>query len=186
MAARELDEADVRRLIAADPWSVRALELVRSLKLPDAWIVAGFLRCKVWDMLHGHSLPTPPGDIDVVFFDRDLPPAEDRRIEARLRQLDDAYPWEVYNQAHMHGFNHHAPYTGTVDAFSRWAETVSTIGIRLAERGLEIAAPHGIEDLVRMRIRPTPHPDANRRIFVERLLSKGWLIRWPRARLVLG
>ena len=177
----------VKRLLRTDPWRMHVLEMLRSLDLPDVWIVAGFLRCRVWDVLHDHNTATPPTDIDVVFFDPSRPSEEDRDIEAALSELDPDCPWEVYNQAHMHAFNGDAPYTSTVDAFSRWAESVSTIGVRLGPHGrLELAAPHGLEDLVQMRIRPTPHPDANRQIFFERLCTKGWLVRWPRARLAIA
>ena len=80
-----LDAAGVIRSIAEDPWRVRALEQVASLELPDAWIVAGFIRCRVWDVLHGYDEPPPPSDIDVVFFDPERPASEEHPED--LRQL---------------------------------------------------------------------------------------------------
>ncbi len=182
-----MTEADILALIAADAWRMRALTLVRDLNLPDCWIVAGFVRCLVWDVLHDYQVPTMPGDIDVVFFDPTRSdPHFDRQCEQQLSLLGPEYPWEVYNQAHMHHFNRHQPYTSCQDAFMRWAETVSTVGLRLNDQGqLELAKPHGIQDLIEMIIRPTPHPDSNRAVFHERLTSKGWLDRWPKARVIL-
>ena len=162
-----------------------ALRTLQRAELPDSWIVAGFVRHKVWDHLHGKDRRTFPTDLDVVFFDPNRQPDEDRRIEEQLSTWAPEYPWEVYNQAHMHTYNGHAPYTSCVDSFSRWAETVSTIGVSLNTDGsLELAAPHGIDDLVDMVIRPTPHPDARRDVFEKRLPAKGWQSLWPKARVV--
>ncbi len=176
-------ERELVTLIADDAWMMRALECVARQGLADWWIVAGFVRAKVWDSQHGYAQRTPIGDVDVVFFDTSMPPAADREIEARLHAAASHYPWEVYNQAHMHAFNGDSPYRDTVDSFSRWAETVSTVGIRLEDERLIIAAPHGLEDLFDMVIRPTPHIDANREVFEQRLGTKQWRRLWPRARV---
>lgn len=178
-----LAESDVLRLVAEDSWRMTALRAVREQRLPDWWIVAGFLRNLVWDHLHGYQEPTPPSDIDVVYFDPiNNQPAHDQVIEQRLRDAAPGFPWEVCNQARMHTYNGHAPYRDSVDSFSRWAETVSTIGIRLDDDDrLQLAAPHGFEDLRDMVIRPTPHPDALRHIFEQRLTEKNWTKIWPKA-----
>ena len=161
-----------------------ALRCVHRAELPDAWVVAGFVRHKVWDVLHGYDHRSFPTDIDVVFFDPQRPAAEDRALEAQLAAWEPGYPWEVYNQAHMHVYNHNQPYTSCVDSFSRWAETVSTVGVRLnGDARVELVAPHGIEDLVNMVIRPTPHPDAQRDVFESRLRTKGWTTQWPMVRV---
>ena len=181
---QQLSRDDVVALIARDRWMMRALRCVAEQQLPDWWIVAGFVRAKVWDELHGYLRRTPVGDVDVVFFDPSQPASADQNIESRLLSAEPSYPWEVCNQAHMHTYNNDAPYRGAVDAFSRWAETVSTVGIRLTSSGsLDLAAPHGIEDLVNMVIRPTPHLDAKRAVFKMRLLKKRWLEKWPQAQI---
>ena len=178
------DAADILALIAADPWMMRALEAAATLRLPDCWLVAGFVRAKVWDALHGYATRTMPGDIDVVFFDPARPPEADAKIETALKKINSGYPWEVCNQAHMHRYNDDAPYEDSVDAISRWAETVSTIGVRIAGNGrLELAAPHGVDDLFAMVIRPTPHPDAKREVFEKRLAEKDWRRLWPKVHI---
>ena len=179
-----LSEADVLALIGGDRWMMRALRCVADERLLEWWIVAGFVRSKVWDTLHGYREPTPIGDVDVVFFDGSRPMIADQQIESRLKVREPSYPWEVCNQAHMHTYNDDAPYLGSVDAFSRWAETVSTVGVRITSYGgLELVSPHGIEDLVNMVIRLTPHADAKREVFESRLHEKRWLEQWPRARV---
>lgn len=175
----------VRSLVESEPRMMATLRHVRGASLPDSWIVAGFLRNRVWDHLHGHETATAPTDIDVVFFDPDRPASDDAGIEALLRGVAPDRPWEVVNQAWMHEYNGHAPYSDSVDSFSRWAETVSTVGVRLDEDDrVALAAPHGIADLVDMIVRPTPHPDALRDVFEKRLVEKRWQDRWPRVRIV--
>lgn len=180
-----LAQDDILALIAGDAWMMGALRAVAALDLADWWIVAGFVRSKVWDSQHGYRERTPIADVDVVFFDPGLPSTADREIEQRLGAMEPSYPWEVYNQAHMHTFNHDQPYRDSIDSFSRWAETVSTVGVRLTNAGhLELAAPHGLADLVEMVIRLTPHPDAKREIFLRRLREKRWIELWPKVRVV--
>ncbi|MEM8934179.1 MAG: nucleotidyltransferase family protein, partial [Acidobacteriota bacterium] len=88
------------------------------------------------------------------------------------------------NQAHLHTYNEDAPYRDTVDSFSRWAETVSTVGVTLRPTGrVELAAPAGLDDLIGMVLRPNPHPDADREVFDRRLREKGWRELWPKVRL---
>ncbi|WP_050616163.1 nucleotidyltransferase family protein [Bacillus testis] len=43
---------------------------------------------KVWDMLHGKTVPTQIGDVDVVYFDQVAVDDEfERRYEERLHSL---------------------------------------------------------------------------------------------------
>ncbi|MEM9552781.1 MAG: nucleotidyltransferase family protein [Acidobacteriota bacterium] len=178
-------EADILALISADPWRLRVLKVAAREDLRDWWIVAGFVRSAVWDALHGYTEPTPLGDVDLVFFDPTRAAREDRSIEERLRRTAPDVPWEVYNQAHMHEYNHDTPYTDAVDSFSRWAETVSTVAVRMeADGSLRLAAPCGLDDLIGMVLRPNPHPDARRDIFEQRLRTKKWRELWPRAQVV--
>ena len=62
-------EAQVLEIVAAAPWRRSALAAVATLRLPDLWIGAGFLRAPVWDALHGHERPTPLADVDVIYHD---------------------------------------------------------------------------------------------------------------------
>ena len=120
----------------------------------------------------------------ISFFDPARPPEADAEIEAALKDIAPAYPWEVCNQAHMHTYNDDAPYEDSIDAVSRWAETVSTIGARIVGNGrLELAAPHGVDDLLAMVIRPTPHPDAKREVFEKRLVEKDWRQHWTKVQV---
>ncbi|MEE4958455.1 nucleotidyltransferase family protein [Pseudomonas alliivorans] len=45
----------VKAVISSGPVRSRLLETVGSLKLPDCWIGAGFVRISIWDYLHGRD-----------------------------------------------------------------------------------------------------------------------------------
>jgi len=176
-------ERDILADIAADPWRMEVVRAAMALGLPDCWIGAGFVRNPVWDALHGR----PPGhdfnDIDVVYFEpADLAPETDAAHEARLRALRPELPWSVLNMARMHLPTGDPPYRSTIDGIRFWPETATAIAIRLdADGRLELAAPFGLDDLLGLRLRPTPavrahHPDTYRK----RLAKKNWLARWPK------
>lgn len=56
-------------LIEQDPQRMQILTAVASLKLPDCYVAAGFVRNRVWDHLHGNS-HTPLSDVDIIYFDQ--------------------------------------------------------------------------------------------------------------------
>lgn len=173
-------EADVAAFIAAQPALMAALALVARQKLPDCWIGAGFVRNAVWDALHGRARAQHVGDVDVVYFDPEDPSAETEAVvEASLRMADPSLNWSVKNQARMHLRNAEAPYASVADAMLRWPEICTAIGARVWERGVEIAAPFGVEDLVTLRVRPTPAFAAKLALYRERVRAKRWRERWP-------
>jgi hypothetical protein len=177
------DAAGLSRFLEATPAIMETLRLVAGLGLPDAWIGAGLLRNAVWDALSG--LPpgsNPPGDIDVICFDAVAPEAAEAMIEARLLALRPDLPWSVHNQARMAARNGDAPYADARDAVVHWPETATAIAARWTGDDLAIMAPHGLDDLLARRIRPTPHFAASapkRAVFAERARTKRWAARWP-------
>jgi hypothetical protein len=181
------DDTAARRVVAAlarRPEQIRLLELVASLRLPDGWIGAGFVRAAVWDELHGFAGPAPFSDIDVVYFDpADACPARDAALEAALAAAEPGLPWSVANQARMHLRHADAPYTSTADALTHWPETCTAVAARRGAEGIEVLAPLGLDDLLALVVRPTPHLSAHPEICRERVRAKQWLHRWPRLRL---
>lgn len=172
---------DICEFISRQPHVVGPLTALAALGLPDAWIGAGLIRCAVWDELHGfEGRHTEMNDVDVVYFDAaDATVERDLSIEAQLRSAMPEVPWEVRNQARMHTRNGDARYHDTEDALRYWAETATAIAARLKEGSIELIAPHGIDDLVGLIVRPTPvftrKPDAYRK----RRAAKDWGQRWP-------
>jgi len=182
------------RLVAiarATPWFMQALAQVRTLGLRHWCIGAGAVRNLVWDALAGHSTPSALADVDVAHFDAaDLSPGRDHALQARLRALAPATPWEVTNQAGVHlwfesVFGHAvAPLRSLEDAVASWPETATAVGLHLCDDdSLSVIAPHGLADLFDMIVRRNPQ-----RVSVEtyrqRLASKRYAERWPGVRVV--
>jgi len=89
--------AALGELLDRDPVRSRIVAMVSSLRLPDCWIGAGFLRNAVWDHLHGRVVSAPVEDIDVIWFDpARADAATDAALERGLRGLD---PPGLFNAA---------------------------------------------------------------------------------------
>ncbi|BDG71127.1 nucleotidyltransferase family protein [Roseomonas fluvialis] len=176
------DAADIARFVDRRPEIRTALATVAAHGPPGGWIGAGVLRNAVWDALSGRDpAAIPPSDIDVVFHHAaDASPARDRLAQARLVLATPGLPWSVTNQARMAPRNGHAPYAGLAEAIAHWPETATAFAARLGPGGVEILAPHGLDDLLAMILRPTPAHAVDPAAMHARIAAKGWLSRWPR------
>ena len=183
---RMRDAADIADFIAHNPRMMRCLAVLAAHGPAGAWIGAGFVRNAVWDHLSGKDTEAlPPADLDVVFHDVAIATAEhDARIEAALSIAAPDLPWSVRNQARMHERNGHRPYRDVADALAHWAETATAIAARLGPQGVEILAPFGVDDVLDMIVRPVPAYRSKPEVLRARLEAKGWLMRWPRLRLI--
>lgn len=176
-------------ILRADPLRWHLLEVVCALHLRDGWIAAGFVRNAVWDHLHDRAPSAPTGDVDVIWYDPMVTdPIEDRRYEAMLRATAPGIAWSVKNQARMHLRNDDQPYRSATEAMRHWPETATAVAVRRrGEAGCEIAAPLGLDDLVRLILRPTSRFfDEKRAVYDGRVASKRWIENWPRLRQELG
>lgn len=179
------NEEDILRAIQADDWMMAVLETAERLNLPDWWICAGFVRAKIWDELHGFNERTRLRDIDVVYFNPEaVDEAEEQRYEEKLRQLMPDLPWSVKNEARMHHINSLPPYASSIDAISKFPETATALAVKLDERGqLVLAAPCGLNDVLNLIVKPTPHFIENKElkaVYEKRLKTKNWLVKWPK------
>ena len=179
----------LRRLIAGDPRTMDLPGAAGTLGLADCWIAAGFIRNRVWDHLHGYSEPTPPTDLDVVYFDPDHPDeAIEKRLEARLRACRPGHRWSVKNQARMAIRNGDAAYRSTAHGLEHWCETPTAVGARLNQAGeVEIIAPLGLDDLFGLIVRPTPSARSSPHRLARyraRMAKKNWPRLWPRIRVL--
>lgn len=176
-------EADIIRIVEEDEWMMDILRHAESLRLPDWWVCAGFVRSKIWDTLHGFATRTPLPDVDVIYFDsRHLDEETEKQLEQRLNQLDPSIPWSVKNEARMHKVNRIPPYVSSVDAISKFPETATALGLSLNEQGeVVLAAPCGIEDVLGLKLKPTPYfleTDERAKIYGERIHKKNWVSIW--------
>jgi hypothetical protein len=173
-------EKRLMELLSAHPTLQRDLEWVRSLKIPDAYIAAGYVRNYIWDCLHNYSDISPLNDIDVVYYDQaDVSEQTEKHFEGLLKSMFGEYNWSVKNQARMHLRNRDEPYLSVEDAIKRWPETVTAIGVALdTDNHLSIIAPHGLDDLFNLTIRRSPFFH-DRDYYQARVKSKRWKTIWP-------
>ena len=176
-AARDFVFSIIRR----QAWMMACLTAVRALELTDAWIGAGFVRRAVWDALLKAPAPSPLDDVDVLYFDAgDLTREAEARHEARLRHAMADVPWSVRNQARMHLRNGDAAYRDCEDAIGHWLETPTAVAVRLDAVGdLALLAPFGLEDLLALRIRPTPAGKRRKADYLARIETKNWRRTYP-------
>jgi hypothetical protein len=172
----------VAAILGASRGHLDALQVAALAGPAGGWIGAGFVRNAVWDALAGVAPSVATlADLDVVHHDptRD----DDAAFEAALRAAR-PLPWSVTNQARMHAANGHAPYRDLADALAQWPETATSVAARLAGGRIEILAPHGLDDLLGMIVRPTPAHAGNPASVAARLAAKGWRARWPGLRVI--
>lgn len=189
-----MNTEDIIELIKNDPWMMDLLKIVKQLSLPDWWIGAGFVRGKVWDILHDYAKRTPLPDIDVIYFDKkdfseDEMEKETTKAEAKYEKLlKKSHPeinWSVTNQARMHVFHSDLPYRNSKEALAQWVETATCVGVHLDNNDkLVLIAPQDIHDLVNLIVQPTPTFRKNPVLFKKRLKEKEWLKKWPKLKVV--
>jgi uncharacterized protein len=172
-------------LLRRSDWFMTALAVVARSDLPDAWIGAGAIRDVVWGHQFGHFDPADVRDIDVAFFDpADLCRERDAVAQQALSALADL-PWEATNQAAVHTWYHEYfggpavdPFTSVHDAVATWPETATCVAVQLRARGMQVCAPHGLNDLLGgvWRVNParvTPE------VSMARLRRQRVRARWP-------
>lgn len=179
-----MKETDIPTLIETDGQMMAVLRAVRSLQLPDWWIGAGFVRNKIWDVLHGQER-TPPGDIDVVYFEpADLSPDKEIEYQNQLEKILPTGKWSVTNQARMHMENGDTPYASSLDAIGHWPETATAVAITLDNSDRVIfKATHGTDDLLKLIVRPTPTFKNRTEKYRDRVRKKNWQAKWPKLKI---
>ena len=171
---------EIAKFLECHPLILSILKQVEALLIEDCWVGAGLIRNAIWNHLHGRPIaPLLDGDVDVVYWDPShITPERDVAIEQHLKECADI-PWSVHNQARMHERNGDAPYRNVEDAIRCWPETATAIAARFSGNRVEVLAPHGVEDLVNLIVRPTPAFAQKQSIYRARISSKDWARRWP-------
>ena len=150
---------------------MRVLENARDLDLPDPLVFSGAVYQPVLNHLTGRPVDYGLKDYDLGYFD-----AADLSYEAEdavIRRVRAALPGElrglveVRNQARVHLWfeaqfgEPYAPLCCTAEALTRFATTISAVGVRLGPDGaLRIEAPFALTDLFALRLRPNPSRSA--------------------------
>jgi hypothetical protein len=172
-------EEDIIHAIQEDEWMMDLLKAVKTLDLPDWWICAGFVRSKIWDVLHDYSARTPLPDIDVIYYDTtNLDERMEKMLEEELRKRKPNVPWSAKNQARMHVVSDFPPYTSSADGIAHFPETVTALGVKLdKDDHLQLIAPWGVKDVINLEVKPTSYyKDSKERlkIYENRMNKKDW------------
>ncbi|MBO2535737.1 nucleotidyltransferase family protein [Rummeliibacillus suwonensis] len=173
-------ENELKKIIKDDQHMMEILQAVEQLHLQDSWICAGFIRNKVWDVLH--QTHTAARDIDVIYFDhQDISKETEKLLEKKLYEIVPNQPWSVKNQARMHLKNGIKPFTSSYDGVAHFPEIPTSVAIKVQNDQLEIMAPYGLEDLFQKKVKPTPGYQKGsplHRIYVQRMKEKQWNTIW--------
>jgi hypothetical protein len=174
-------EVTLGGILLDDAWHREVLEALREVA-PFAWITGGFVRSAIWDAVFAKEEPGALADVDVIYLDT---PEHALLTESGLgRVLSRHAPgilWSVRDQGRMHARNGDHPYRTLDEALRGFPDKSSAVGVRLlADGGLEILAPFGLEDAFRGVVRPTPAglSDGRFQHFLKKKLP-GWRERWP-------
>jgi uncharacterized protein len=183
-----VNEEDLIREIKKDEWMIQILTTVKSLNLLDWWICAGFVRSKIWDLIHDFDSRTPLPDIDVIFFDKkNTNEVTEKKIEEKLKVLMYDVPWSVKNQARMHIKSNLPPYSSSVDGISKFPETVTALGVKIDEKNnVIVTAPWGVQDVLNLEVKPTPYfleGKEQAEIYKNRVVNKNWKAVWSRVKI---
>jgi uncharacterized protein len=183
----------LEEIIRNDPVVRAALDIARSLDLPDWLIVSGAIYNTVWNHLTGRPAGHGIKDIDLFYFDAaDLSwEAEDaviRRGEAAFAQLP--VPVEIRNQARVHlwypqRFGRECPvYRSSAESLGYFASKTHAVGVKVGNHGaLHIEAPFGLDDIFALRVVPNhaldnrdTHEEKGRR--AQRIWAEVTLLPW--------
>ncbi|MBK3496396.1 nucleotidyltransferase family protein [Viridibacillus sp. YIM B01967] len=177
-------ESDFIIAIEEDTWMMGILHTVQQLNLPDCWVCAGFVRSKVWDLLHDYKERTPLADIDVIYYNaEEMDEQVEKRFEQELLSIMPDEPWSVKNQARMHVLNGAASYVSSKDGMAQFPEIPTAVGVRLINSKIDVFAPYGVEGLLSYVVKPTPKFKKGmslHNIYVKRIETKNWTKTWPK------
>jgi hypothetical protein len=154
-------QAKLERIVLSTPWLVDILRVVRDVGPLDAYVGAGVVRNAVWDCLDNACRVAPVTDVDVVYFQLDVPSSDQWAL--RLHSAMPRYSWDVTNQADVHKWQSRqlgrpiSPYRSLEAAVASWPETATALAIRLQPSdALATVAPYGLRDLFEMQVRRSP------------------------------
>ncbi|MBO0345623.1 nucleotidyltransferase family protein [Roseibium sp. CAU 1637] len=156
--------ARLRATLVATPDLMRLMTTLRSLELPDAWIVSGCIYQTVWNQLTGRDSLHGLKDYDAIYFDpSDISfEAEDREIQRLAAALPDlADKLELRNQARVHLWypeKFGQPYpqlTHATQSLNNYAAETHAVAARLtSDDTLDIVAPFGLSHIFELRLVP--------------------------------
>jgi len=180
-----VDHARLIEAVLRNPVNRAILERLPALGLADVWLVSGAVFQTVWNVLTGRPPSYGVKDYDIFYFDNDTSfEAEDatiRRVAACMSDVCDCV--DPRNQARVHLWypeKFHAPYgplRRTTEGIDRFLARVAQVGVQPTDDGYVVHAPHGLDDISTMTVRPNPCRNFRAEIYAAKAAS--WTTRWP-------
>jgi hypothetical protein len=160
-------QADLVRIIRADPRLMHVLTTLRGLSLPDWRVFSGAVYQSVWNARTGRPAGYGVRDYDLGYFDPDTSwEAEDVVIKRVAAAFEEPFrsTVECRNQARVpiwfpaHFGEPYDPIACTDEALERFVAPAFAVGVRLEDDDrISVAAPLGLEDAFNLVLRPNPH-----------------------------
>lgn len=152
----------LRGILLANPLLVATLDVLDEVDLPGGYVAGGAIPQIAWNHRHGFDPNHGIEDFDVVDFDATDLSAE--RETAWRRTIERRWPdapvrFEVVNEARTHLWygrefgREIAPYSCSEAAIYTFPTTASAVGVRRYHGRLDVYAPHGLSDLLRLTVR---------------------------------
>ncbi|WP_353437453.1 nucleotidyltransferase family protein [Staphylococcus coagulans] len=174
------------KIIKNDQCMMEILQTVSLLNLPDWWISAGFVRNKIWDVIHDYKDRTEYNDIDVIYFDpSNLEETIEKEYENQLKKVRPGIPWSVKNQARMHLRNRTVSYESSIDAVNHYPECPTAIYIKLCNDEVLVHYDYNFEELFEGTVKPTPYfiKSEKKNVYLNRIKEKDWFKTWPKLKI---
>jgi hypothetical protein len=180
-----MDQAQFIDAVLRNPINRMILERLPALGLADAWLVSGSVFQAVWNIRAGRAPDYGIKDYDIFYFDTDTSfEAEDAIIHRVVAALSGSGAHiEPRNQARVHLWYPekfgvaYPPLQRAAGGIDRFLARTAQVGIRPGDSGYELYAPHGLDDIATMTIRP--NFCANFRADLYEAKAASWKARWP-------
>jgi uncharacterized protein len=166
------------------------LQRLSEFGLPDAWLASGSVIQTVWNVLTGRVPDYGIKDYDILYFDDDPSwEAEDANIRRVAAEVSDiGVSVELRNQARVHLWYPskfgiaYPPLRCAMQGIDRFLTRATQIGIRPAKGNYDLYAPHGLDDLSTLTIRPNLCPNFSAHLYDAK--AAAWKARWPELTLL--
>ncbi|GKS80983.1 hypothetical protein LPAF129_06680 [Ligilactobacillus pabuli] len=179
----------LQTLLQQKPEIAHIFKILRHHHLPQATLCAGTIRSLVWNAQTNRHVPLMLSELDVYYRDPSESYEDFQVTQATFKQAESQYLWNLQNIAlpPRHGSELHFHST-MEETLADFPETCTSVGVQcLADGTYEIIAPHGLDDLFELKIRPTanylPGSPLHTR-FEQRVKNKRWLTEWPDLQII--
>ena len=177
----------VKRVFEGDEMIMDILKDHRVVE-SGGYLGAGCVNQRIWNAITGRDSTYGIGDYDFVYFDgEDLSEEKEREFGEYLKDRFASIDIDCVNEARVHLWYEGEfgkkidPYVSTEDAINSWITTATCIGVRYGNDDLEIYAPHGLNDIMSLTLRPAKDIVTKER-YEEK--AKKWLSKWPELNVI--